>query len=74
MAEASAPPPKGKGTPPTNGQPDLGGKTDDYVGLNFRVPAEFAWEFKACALQARRKQNAFVQDLLAFWKATKEEK
>ncbi len=72
MAEASAPPPRGKGTPPTNGQ-DLGG-TDDYVGLNFRVPADFAWEFKACALQARRKQNAFVQDLLALYKATKEEK
>ena len=74
MAEASAPPPKGKGRPPTNGQPDLGGKTDDYVGLNFRVDPEFAYEFKEAALRARKKQNAFIKDLLDLYKATKEEK
>ena len=39
--------------------------SDDYVGLNFRVPKDFAWEFKQAALSAKKKQNEFLMDCLA---------
>ena len=39
--------------------------SDDYVGLNFRVPKDFAWEFKQAALSAKKKQNEFLTDCLA---------
>ena len=39
--------------------------SDDYVGLNFRVPKDFAWEFRQAALSAKKKQNEFLTDCLA---------
>jgi len=39
--------------------------SDDYVGLNFRVPEDFAWEFKQAALSANKKQKDFLMDCLA---------
>ena len=36
----------------------------DFVGLNFRVPEEFAWAFKQAALSAKLKQNKFLYYLL----------
>ena len=42
--------------------------SEDYVGLNFRVPGDFAWEFKQAALSAKKKQNAFLYELLAAYK------
>ena len=81
MAKAPPPPKKksGKGTPPTDARPNLAQATPktasaDYVGLNFRVPPDFAYEFKEAALRARKKQNAFLVELLAFYKAASDEK
>ena len=48
--------------------------SEDYVGLNFRVPEDFAWEFKQAALSAKKKQNAFLYELLAAYKKSLEEK
>jgi len=42
--------------------------SEDYVGLNFRVPEDFAWEFKQAALSAKKKQNTFLYELLADYK------
>lgn len=39
--------------------------SDDYLGLNFRVPKDFAWEFKQAALSAKKKQNEFLMDCFA---------
>ena len=39
--------------------------SDNYVGLNFRVPKDFAWEFKQAALSAKKKQNEFLTDCFA---------
>jgi hypothetical protein len=75
MAKVQGPPKKkvGKGAPPTDSYPDLektSTKTasEDYVGLNFRVPEEFAWEFKQAALSAKKKQNMFLYELLTLYK------
>ena len=46
--------------------------SEDYVGLNFRVPEDFAWEFKQAALSAKKKQNAFLYELLAAHKKIEE--
>ena len=48
--------------------------SEDYVGLNFRVPEDFAWEFKQAALSAKKKQNAFLYELLAAYKKSLDEK
>ena len=81
MAKAPPPPKKqsGKGSPPTNAYPKLtetAPKTvsADYVGLNFRVPPDFAYEFKEAALRARKKQNAFLAELLEFYKTHSKKK
>ena len=67
MAKAQKPPKKG--APPTDSHPSLEESTPktpsaDYVGLNFRVPEDFAWEFKQAALSAKMKQNQFLYYLL----------
>ena len=58
-----------KGVPPENAFPSLEKDrhrtpSADYVGLNFRVPEDFAWEFKQAALSAKMKQNQFLYYLL----------
>jgi len=81
MAKAQAPPKKqvGKGAPPTDSHPSLEkepAKTSsaDFVGLNFRVPEEFAWAFKQAALSAKMKQNKFLYYLLELHEKHSEEK
>ena len=41
----------------------------ENVGLNFRVPPDFAREFKHAALTAGMKQNAFLENLLGIYQA-----
>ena len=41
----------------------------ENVGLNFRVPPDFAREFKHAALTAGMKQNAFLENLLRIYQA-----
>ena len=79
MAKTQPPPKKkvGKGAPPTDSYPNLKKEpaktaSEDYVGLNFRVPEDFAWEFKQAALSAKKKQNAFLYELLAAHKKIEE--
>jgi|TARA_R110000824_G_C14712051_1_gene623986 hypothetical protein len=81
MAKTQPPPKKnvGKGAPPTDSYPNLKKEptktaSEDYVGLNFRVPEDFAWEFKQAALSAKKKQNAFLYELLAAYKKSLDEK
>ena len=41
----------------------------ENVGLNFRVPPDFAREFKQAAITAGMKQNAFLENLLGIYQA-----
>ena len=42
---------------------------NENVGLNFRVPPDFAREFKQAAITAGMKQNAFLENLLGIYQA-----